>query len=194
MNITPEQTNELIRKRRSIFPKMYIGKPISKEILGEILENANWAPTHRFTEPWRFVVFQSEEALKGLGNFLAKAYQKNTPEERFSEAKYKKTLNKPNQCGAVLAICMNRDEAERVPEVEEICAVSCAVQNILLSASAYNIGAYWSSPGIVFSDEMKDYLHLEAKDKCLGLVYMGYHKMPELAGKRTPIADKVKWL
>ncbi|MGB0863744.1 MAG: nitroreductase family protein [Saprospiraceae bacterium] len=193
MNITPEQTNELIRKRRSIFPKMYINKPISKEILEEILENANWAPTHRLTEPWRFVVFQSESALNELGAFLAKAYQKRTPKERFSEAKYQKNLKKPSQCGAVLAICMNRDEAESIPEIEEICSVSCAVQNILLSASAYNIGAYWSSPSTVFSDEMKDYLNLGAKDKCLGLVYMGYHKMPEIAGKRTPMSDKVKW-
>ncbi len=194
MNITPEQANELIRKRRSIFPKTYTDEPIPRAILEEILENANWAPTHKLTEPWRFKIFQSETTLNRLGEFLADQYQKRTQEEKFSERKYKKTKNKPAKCGAVIAICMHRDEEERIPEIEEICAVSCAVQNMWLSASAYGIGAYWSSPGTVFTSAMNEFLGLGEKDKCLGLFYMGYHNMPEMPGKRQPITEKIEWI
>jgi nitroreductase len=191
--VTPEQANTLIRNRRSIFPKSYIDKPISKEIIEEILENANWAPTHRMTEPWRFVVFQGE-ALKRLGQTLAEMYKDYVSEEKFQERKYEKTLHKPSKCGAVIAICMNRDEEERVPEFEEIAAVACAVQNMWLSASAYGIGSYWSTPGYIKTQAMKDFIGLGKKDKCLGFFYMGYHEMPHIEGKRTPIKDKVVWV
>ena len=194
MQTTPEQTNELIRKRRSIFPKTYTDEPIPRAILEDVLENANWAPTHKFTEPWRFKVFQGQTALNRLGEFLATTYKETTSEDRFSEMKYKKTLNKPAKCAAVIAICMHRDEEERIPEIEEVCAVSCAVQNMWLSAASYNIGAYWSSPKMVFSDKMKAFLGLGEKDKCLGLFYMGYHNMPELPGKRGSMSDKVEWI
>ena len=45
---TPAQALELIRTRRSIFPKDYDAEaePVPKEQLEMILEAANWAPTH----------------------------------------------------------------------------------------------------------------------------------------------------
>ncbi len=191
--MTPEQVNQWIRNRRSIFPKSYIDQPIDGNILTEILENANWAPTHRMTEPWRFVVFQGE-ALPKLGVTMAEMYKTYVAEENFQEKKYLKTLHKPAKCGAVIAIVMHRDEEERVPEFEEIAAVACAVQNMWLSASAYRIGAYWSTPAYIKTPAMKDFLGLGEKDKCLGFFYMGYHEMPAMPGKRQPMADKVVWV
>ena len=45
--------NDLIRRRRAIFPKSYLpNQPVSREIIEQLLENANWAPTHKLTEPW----------------------------------------------------------------------------------------------------------------------------------------------
>ena len=70
---------ELIRKRRAIFPKTYLpGKPIDASFIQEILENANHAPTHKRTEPWRFQVFHSEESRQALGNMLSGFFQKNS--------------------------------------------------------------------------------------------------------------------
>jgi len=72
------ELSELIRKRRSIFPKTYNDQPIDQAIIEELLENANWAPTHRKTEPWRFQVVQGD-ALKRLSDYLGEAYKKDTP-------------------------------------------------------------------------------------------------------------------
>ena len=46
----------LIRNRRSVFPDQYNDRPIARETLERLLEAANWAPTHKKTEPWRFRV------------------------------------------------------------------------------------------------------------------------------------------
>ena len=188
--ILPEQVNELIKTRRSIFPKTYIQKPISKEIIEQILENANWAPTHKLTEPWRFKVFRGD-ALEQLGIKLSEIYRANTPAEKFSEMKFKKTQKKALQSDTIIAICMQRDPKESIPEWEEIASVGAAVQNMYLTCTAYNIGCYWSSPGTI--KYLNEYLKLQDGEKCLGFLYMGYHEMPELKGMRRSIAEKIEW-
>ena len=190
MLITPELVSELIRKRRSIFPKTYNQKPIPKAIIEEILENANWAPTHRFTEPWRFKVFTGQ-ALERLGDYLGDFYRNNTPEEQFSEAKFTKSLENPRRSACVIAICMKRDAEERVPEWEELAAVACSVQNIWLTCTAHGIGCYWSTPQAAL--EADECLGLEEGERCLGLFYMGYHDLPEMPSRRSPITEKTTW-
>ncbi len=194
MKLPVEQVNALIRKRRSIFPKTYIDKKITREVLTQILENANMAPNHRHTEPWRFKVFHTKISREQLAAFLANEYKRITSEDKFSNLKYEKTLKKPIQSGCVIAICMQRDPKESVPEWEEIAAVSCAVQNMWLSCHSYGIGAYWSSPKTICSETGARFLNLEAGQRCLGLFYMGYHELPEMDGKRSPVSEKTEWL
>jgi len=47
----------IIKNRRSIDPELYTGEAIEKIKIEALLEAANWAPTHGFTEPWRFIVY-----------------------------------------------------------------------------------------------------------------------------------------
>ena len=189
--MTIQEVNELIRTRRSIFPDVYTGGTISDEIILDILENANWAPNHKKTEPWRFQVFKGA-ALDRLGDFLATTYKKITPEEKFSEKKFSKILKKPGKASAVIVICMQRDPNESLPEWEETAAVAMAVQNMWLSCTAHGLGCYWGSPGMIH--HAKEFLKLAEGERCLGFFFMGTHQMGTLPGNRKPIADKVKWV
>ena len=59
--------NLAIRNRRSVFVSQFDNnRKIPDEIILEILQNANSAPTHKLTEPWRFTVF-SGKGLEVLG-------------------------------------------------------------------------------------------------------------------------------
>lgn len=182
---------QLIRNRRSIFPRTYTAQPIPKLIIEEILENANWAPTHKMTEPWRFKILV-DEALVKLRDWQVKWYQNNVAKENFSEKKFKKLQTKPLKAGCIIAICMQRDEKERVPEWEEIAATACAVQNMWLTATAHNLGAYWSSPS--FIKDIGPFFNLKEGERCLGFFYMGYHETPEIPVKRGDIMEKVEWV
>ena len=188
----PEMLNDLIKKRRSIFPSSYIEKEIPKEIIEQVLENANWAPTHKRTEPWRFKVLTGD-AQNRMGEFMAEWYKANTSEEKFSPIKFKKLSKNPGKAGCLIAVCMKRDPKESLPEWEEISSVAMAVQNMYLTCTAYGIGSYWSStkPALV-ADE---FLGLEERERCLGLFYMGYFEGDWPEGKReSPILDKVEWI
>lgn len=180
----------LIRQRRSVFPPSYNQKPIDRGIIEEILENANWAPTHKLTAPWRFKVFQGA-ALDRLSQYLGQWYKDNTPEDKFSEKKLEKTTKNPLRSACVIALCMERDPLERLPEWEEIAALSCAVQNMWLTCTAYKIGSYWSSPRSII--EARDFLKLGQHERCYGLFYMGYYDMDLPTSRRKPIEEKVEW-
>ncbi|MDE3742630.1 nitroreductase family protein [Maribacter polysaccharolyticus] len=180
---------DLIKERRSVFPVQYIDMVIPKENLQQILESANWAPNHNNTEPWRFKVLQGESKTK-LGEFLSKKYQE--VEEHPKQVKIKKLKSNPKKSAAVIAICMQRDPKESVPEWEELAAVAMAVQNMWLTCTEMGIGCYWSSPGII--EYMDEFFDLAEGEKCLGFLYMGYYDEELPQGKRKPIKDKVVWL
>ena len=87
--------SELIEFRRTVKPIDATGQPnysersVSSETIQQILSNANWAPTHGLTEPWRFTVYQGN-ALTDLAELLRRAYTEHTPAEMFKEGKREK--------------------------------------------------------------------------------------------------------
>lgn len=189
-----EQINHLIQNRRSIYPAMFSGETVDRKIIEQMLENANWAPTHRMTEPWRFTVF-SGEGLKKLAEFQSELYKKLTPEEDFKESKFKKLADKPLLCSHIIAIGMKRDPKAKVPEVEEVESVACAVQNMYLTATAYGVGCYWGSGGITYREEANDFFGLGPQDHLLGFLYIGMPKNGWPEGNRmTEAAEKVRWV
>ena len=192
--INPEELNELIRSRRSVFPKDYSGEQVDDFIIKQMLVNANWAPTHKLTEPWRFVVFTGD-GLKKLADFQSECYKAVTQTKgSFDEKKYEGLKLKPMECSHVIAIGMKRDEKKSIPEWEEIGAVFCAVENMYLTATAYGIGCYLSTGGVTNFEEAKEFFGLGKEDKLLGFLNLGVPKNPVIAGTRKSIEDKVKWI
>lgn len=182
--------SEIIRNRRSVYPVQYNDSPITKEELTKILEAANWAPTHRRTEPWRFKVFHGESQL-ALGNFLSESYKTNA--EKFSERTYNKLKENMAKAGAVIAICMQRDPDESIPEWEEIASTAMAVQNMWLVASQLKIGSYWSSPGV--KQYLGNHISLKEGERCLGFFYLGKYdeELPE-GTRASDISEKTEWI
>ena len=187
------QINHLIKNRRSIFPNMYTGEPVPKYIIEQMLENANWAPTHKFTEPWRFKVFYGE-AINKFASLQADLYQQRTTAETFDETKHQKFKEKPLLASCIIAIIMKRDPQGRIPEMEEVAAVSCAVQNMYLTATAHGAGCYWSTGGPTFWEEAKPHFDLGPDDKLMGFLYVGMPADKQYRSMRGDWKEKVEWV
>ncbi len=189
-----EEINQLIRNRRSVFPKDYTGEKVSDEIVRQMIENANWAPNHKLTEPWRFVVF-SGEGLKKLAAFQGECYKKVTARDgSFKEERYQGLITKPMQSSHTIAVGMKRDEKKSLPEIEEIGAVFCAVENMYLTATAYGVGCYLSTGGITYFEDAKEFFGLGPEDKLLGFLNIGMPKGIPAEGKRRPVENKTRWV
>lgn len=162
-----EVLKNIIKSRRSTYPKDYINAEIDQNIVEEVLSAASFAPNHKKTKPWRFRVFRDEEKDK-LGNKLAELYKSSTPPEMFLEKKYHDITHKISSTNTVITVSVNFSGL--LPEWEEIAATAMAVQNMYLLCTAYKIGCYWSTPKL--AEQLRFFLNLEENQKCLGLFYM----------------------
>jgi nitroreductase len=189
------QTTALLRRRRSIKPvDLDTARPVERALLTELLENATWAPTHGLTEPWRFVVFQGG-AREKLADTMQEVYRQTTPVAEFREDKLQKMGDNPRLAPVVIAAVMERRGGAKIPEVEEIEAMACALQNLMLSATAAGLGCYWSSPPLLEAAPFRDWLGISGEDRCVGLVYLGWPKagLNWPRSVRQPVETKVRW-
>ena len=182
---------DAIRNRRSVFPAQYTGEPVEREIIEQLLELANWAPTHKKTQPWRFKVIQGN-ALKRLSEYMVEYYDENTPPDKVSEIKRNKMRKNPLKAGAIIAIIFSRDKEQRVAEWEELAAVSCAVENMWIAASAMGLGSFWSTPAAALN--ANEFLNLENNERSLGFFYVGKIAQEVPDSDRDPVSLKTEWI
>ncbi|MBC8046686.1 MAG: nitroreductase [Fimbriimonadaceae bacterium] len=192
MMIDVDQVKLLIQSRRSVKPNFYTTEIVSDEIIYDMLESARWAPTHGLTEPWKFFVFSGNYKHK-LADFLSELYQLKSS-VNFLQTKYEKIKTNILKTSHVIMIGMQRQINGKIPEVEEICAVACAVQNMQLTATAYGIGCYWSTGSMSTHSETKNFLGLREADVCLGMLYVSNYTGEIITPKRTPTLEKTVWI
>ena len=185
---------ENIHARRTIKPEQCIPGEIDESDVWKILECANWAPTHGYTEPWRFVVF-SGNAKHQFAFDHAEMYKAESGAENFKQIKYDKFIRRAKTTSHILAIVNKRGNNPRIPEIEELQATAMAVQNMQLAASAMGFAAYIHSGGMTATLVMKEYLGFEKEDQVLGFLYLGIPDSDEKApGRRiSGIQNKVEW-
>ncbi len=187
---------QLIRERRSVYPKDFEPrKHISDETISTILENAVWAPNHGLNQPWFFRVFAGE----GVASFFEKMkeiYLEITPAEQQNDKKLQKYSQKAEQVSHIVAVCMKRDPAKRYPEIEDIIATGCVVQNIYLQLKPFGIAGYLSTGDICYSNQIRKYLELGEEERCIGLFQLGIPgaglRVP--MRNRIPATEKTRWI
>lgn len=183
--------DEIIKNRRATPPRFMAKKEISKEDVLRLLENANWAPNHKKTEPWRFKVFTGNAKQKLAGELFHLLNFKIEEGENINVQKVEKFKDALERVPVVIAIIFERDIAERIPEWEEIAAVSMAVQNMWLTATEMGLGAFWASPQ--FMHLFNEVLKIQSDQKLLGFFYVGHIAMDYPSPGRGDIEKKVDW-
>lgn len=187
------ELSDLIRARRSLKPAdMDAERSVPEGLLRQVLENGTWAPTHGLTEPWKFHVFTGG-ARQRLADALVAIYPQVTPPEAVRPDKLDKLARNPLLAPVVVACCVERRGGDKIPFLEEIEAVSCALQNILLSATAAGLGSFWSSPPLLGSREFSAWLGQGEEDVCIALLYLGWPRAERAAPNvpRRPLAEKM---
>ncbi len=192
MKFSVSEISDLIRHRRTIYPKDYTDRAVHREIVERVLVNGTWAPTHGLTQPWRFHVFTGE-ARGRLSAFLGETYRASTPQESFLQRKFDNLTQRPMQSSVVIALAMARDPKRKINERDELLAVACAVQNMHLTCAAYGLGAFWATGGPMTGAAMRDFLALGPDDQALGLFYIGYPSIEWPQGHRRPLETVATW-
>lgn len=184
--------NEIIKNRRATPPRFLAKKEIDKDLILQLLENANWAPNHKNTEPWRFKIYTGGAKQKLADEVFTLLSEKIKEGVEINSQKVEKLKTNIERVPVVILIILQRDMAQRIPEWEEIAAVSMAVQNMWLTATDLGLGAFWSSPQ--FISLLVDKLKIEPGQKALGFFYLGHVALEYPSSGREPIENKVEWM
>lgn len=161
----------------------------TREDLERIIGAGVHAPDHGRLRPWRFVVLQGS-ARERLGESMAQRLREKvpdaTPEQLDNERR--KALRAPT-----IIVAAARITKGKIPDIEQIEAVTAAVQNMLLAAHGLGYGAMWKTGPAAYDPNTKALLGLSAEDHIVALLYMGTIDTP---GQLTPrsIDGIVSWI
>lgn len=179
-----------IKTRRTIKPSTMNGNKIPNGHIASILELADWAPNHGNTEPWRFIVF--EEPLAYCAQH-AELYKAANPGDAFNQTTFNNLSTQGTNASHVVVAYQKRGDLPKIPQFEEIIATSCAVQNLLLGATALNIGAFWSTGGMALKPAFAEHFGLGAEDSVIGVLFLGYTDQQPEGKRKVPVEEKIVW-
>lgn len=180
---------QAIRERRSV--GRVRDTPVPRATVERILEAGLWAPNHKLTNPWRFVVIQGD-ARDDLGDAHAAAVARANPRATPDALAAQRALTRR---APVIVACVSRPASDDpVVRREDRDAVSAAIQNMLLVAHQEGLGAIWRSGAFVDEPEVRAHLGCSGRDEIVGFVYLGEPADPAPpAPERAPLSDLVEW-
>lgn len=151
-----------VLSRRSA-PRLIEPAPDRAELL-ELIQAASTAPDHGKLRPWRLIVVDSSERA-ALGEVLREAAQ--PPQgDRAAAAPLRAPLL------VSIVFCPHRDHI-KIPEWEQLAAVSAMVQTLLLLLHSRGWGAIWRTGGATSALPVLKHLGIDDSEQLLGWVYIG---------------------
>ncbi len=164
-----------IRERRS--HKVFAGEPLDPDILRDLIELACWAPNHGLTEPWRFhaALGPSKDRLRVAIDETLVAMRKpdaHSDEGRLA-GKRRKMATRIDQAGAVVAVTCPNSVDEPVRAREDYAATCCAIQNLMLAATARGLASYWSTGKALDRTTVRTFWGLADDMVLVGTLFLG---------------------
>ena len=184
---------EVIRTRRTV--REFSPQPVPRAMIDQIVEAATWAPNHRHTEPWRFIVLEKDgEARKKVADAVYEwtwNYVKNpNPERRArSSADARDEVLLTPVLMLMYAIPGSNEEITE----ENFSATCCAAQNMQLMAHALGLAVGWSTGRLCKAKEVHEVLGVNPDWAVVGAFYIGWPTaLPE--AERQPLSDVCQYL
>jgi nitroreductase len=188
----PDTIADCIRTRRTV--KAYTGAAVPRTLLERWLDLACWAPTHRLTQPWRFVVLD-QPAIARLGEFLrGQPAIAAFPDPVKGPAKLAKLLDRLPTLGALIQVTWVRD-ANPAIDLEEHAAAAAAVQNLLLAIHADGWAGFWSTTAALGHAQTLTWCGSDPHTQgFMGSVWIGRASHDTPPPPRVALDQRVTWL
>lgn len=187
-----EWVSTLMESRQTILPKRLVSPGPSAQQLQALFNAAAQAPDHGQLLPWRFVLI-AEASRPLLAEVFAEALQTRDPNataEQQSQAR-EKAFRAPFLCLVVV------DGARGDPDIdfdERMISAGCALQNLLLMATAQGFGSALTSGKALKSAPLRALFGLGPLEKAVCFVSLGTVQTRKPARTRPSPADFVQTL
>ncbi len=158
----------VIKGRRSI--RSYKDTKVPRELLVQILEAGQWAPSPSNVQSWRFIVVQEAAGLKALKD-LSPGF--------------------PRKATVAIAVCSNTREMQPFDEVTAAEEAAMAVENMALMAYSLGLG---TCPVVSFSRAgIKTLLEIPDHIRPIILIALGFPDETPVPPARKPLSQLISW-
>ncbi len=184
----------VIEARRSA--RQYRPIEVARPVIERVLHAASLAPSARNSQPWRFHVAVGAaraavgEIMAQTTVHLAEYLELMAPEDYEAVARWYSTLG-----DAPVVIGVSSFQAEpAVDRDDTMLSVGCALENLLLAATAEGLAVCVVTSARWVTDELKAAMHVAPERDFVSLVVMGYpaESQPPQPPKRTDHTDWVE--
>ncbi|TCP54430.1 nitroreductase [Tumebacillus sp. BK434] len=170
------QLAQLMKARRSIH--RFEDRPVSLELVKEMLDTAVWVPNHKMTQPWRFVIVHGE-GRKKLAEVARAVNEKRETDPEKKQAIGQKIYDKLMGVPMFVAVLMKEDTQLATRE-EDYASTACLIHNFSLLAWEQGIGMVWETYGLLHQPAFREALGVQPGEKIVGSLHVGYpDHMPE---------------
>jgi F420 biosynthesis protein FbiB-like protein len=197
-----ESLSRIIHRRRSI--RRYTDRPITPELLVELLEAATWAPSAHNRQPWRFCVVTSAAVKTRLSEAMGEQWRADLSADNanaeFIERRVAISHARLTSAAALVVASLSMIEMDRYPDpdraqaewVMAVQSVALACQNLLLAAEAHGVGACWMCAPLFVPQLVSRVLELPDDWEAQALITLGYPAESKQK-ERAPLASRVLW-
>ena len=158
------QLFDVIRERSSV--RAFAREAVPFALIKTAIEAAGWAPSPHGTQPWRFVVLESDEMRERLADAMASTWRDQLLLDGQSsdtvERRLQRSRDRLTQAPFVVVLCLSLGDAQFYPDSERtraetlmaVQSLGAAAQNFLLALHAQGLDSGWMCgplfcPGVV---------------------------------------------
>ena len=177
MELTSNEFIEFIKERKSV--RSFVYKTISKDIIGNIIEAARWAPSGNNSQPWKVCVVIHPTLKRMLADLT----------------KYGGTIEE-----AYVNFVIFLDLERGYDRTKDLQAIGAFIQNMLLAVHAQeDLGAVWIGEIINRKEEVNEIFKFPVeKFELMGVVAMGIvdearEKSREESRERRSVDEFTDW-
>lgn len=185
-NAATQWAGVLLHQRRTTLPKRLQGPGPDPAQQAEILAAASAAPDHGQLLPWRFIEVPQSQRVRLAEVFAAALLERDgeAGEPALEQAR-EKAYRAP---WLLLAVARLRGDDAAIPANERLLSTGCAIQNMLLLATAMGLGSGLTSGKALQSEELRRLFELQPDEDALCFINIGHVGQARKARERPPVS------
>jgi len=166
---------EAIKGRRSI--RAFKSKEVTQETVEKIIDAVRWAPSAGNIQPWEFIIIREPEIKR-----------------RLVEAALDQTFIE--EAPVVIVVCANENRSSqgygiRGKTLYCIQDTAAAIQNLLLTAYSFGLGACWI--GAFEEEEARETLKIPSGIRPIAIIPVGYPAETPPPRSKRPMSQIVHY-
>jgi nitroreductase len=159
---------ETIRTRRSI--RQFQRKPVSDDLVNQILESGLWAPSGKNNQPWKFAILRDTKLKESLSSLTH----------------YHSIIKNAPVCIAVFL-----DHSRVYDRTKDVLAVGASLQNMLLTIHSVGLGGVWLGEILKNKEKVGELLGAGKELELMAVIALGYPEGKSPQSERDPLEEKI---